>query len=144
MWGLFYKVGQFIAKSGWYFKVNQLLQCGPCTMFKLLISMTLFLRYLQLCAREVIFCLMRHRNKIWSECKWSYTTYSFLCQIWERENQMEEVLEWWPHDIKCILLYNVLCTKPWNRTKSSNPLNLSFQPFESFVPIGCTSCLIPW
>ena len=33
MWGLFYKVGQFIAKSGWYFKVNQLLQCGPCTMF---------------------------------------------------------------------------------------------------------------
>ena len=43
MWGMFHKVGRFIAKSGWYFKVNQLLQCGQCTMFKLLIFKTLFL-----------------------------------------------------------------------------------------------------
>ena len=65
MWGLFYKVGQFITKSGWYFTMNQILQCGPCTMFTLLIFMTLLLRHLQLCVRAVIFCLMRHQNKIW-------------------------------------------------------------------------------
>ena len=41
MWGLFYKVGR---RVGWYSKVNQILQCGSCTMFKLLIFMTLFLR----------------------------------------------------------------------------------------------------
>ena len=52
----FYKVGRFIAASGWYFKVSQLLQCWLSTMFKLLIFMTLFLRHPQLCAREVIFC----------------------------------------------------------------------------------------
>ena len=64
MWGLFYKVGQFITKSGWYLTVYQILQCGPCTMFTLLIFMTLLLRHLQLCVRAVIFCLMRHQNKI--------------------------------------------------------------------------------
>ena len=64
MWGLFYKVGRFIATSGCYFKVNQILQSEPCTMFKLSIFMALFLRHLQLCMQEVIFCLMRHQNKI--------------------------------------------------------------------------------
>ena len=48
MLGLFYKVGLRIGKSGWYFKVNQILQCGSCTMIKLLVFMTLFLRHLQL------------------------------------------------------------------------------------------------
>ena len=46
MWGFFYKVGRFIAKSGWYFTMIQILQCGPCTMFTLLIFMTLLLRHL--------------------------------------------------------------------------------------------------
>ena len=64
MWDLFYKAGQFITKSGWYLTVHQILQFGPCTMFTLLIFMTLLLRHLQLCVRAVIFCLMRHQNKI--------------------------------------------------------------------------------
>ena len=46
MWGLLYKVGRFIAKSGWYFTMTQILKCGPCTMFTLLIFMTLLLRHL--------------------------------------------------------------------------------------------------
>ena len=62
--GLFYKVGQFITKSRWYLTVYQILQSGPCTMFTLLIFMTLLLRHLQLCVQAVIFCLMRHPNKI--------------------------------------------------------------------------------
>ena len=46
MWGLLYKVGRFIAKSGWYFTMTQILKCGSCTMFTLLIFMTLLLRHL--------------------------------------------------------------------------------------------------
>ena len=46
MWGLLYKVGRCIAKSGWYFTMTQILKCGSCTMFTLLIFMTLLLRHL--------------------------------------------------------------------------------------------------